>query len=49
MSQFDSMGTQVKEAWGAPKKNPLFFSDLTVSLTQRREMMGASCVKISAQ
>ena len=49
MSQFDPMGTQQKEGWGAQKKNPVFFSDLAVKLIRGTEMMGAPCVKISAQ
>ena len=49
MSQFDHMGIQLKEAWGAQKKNPLFFSDLAVRLIRGTEMMGPPCVKISAQ
>ena len=49
MSQFGHMGIQLKEAWGAQKKNPLFFSDLAVRLICGTKMMGAPCVKISAQ
>ena len=49
MSQFDPMGTQQKEGWGAQKKNPLFFSDLAVRLISGTEMMGPPCVKILAQ
>ena len=49
MSQFDPMGTQQKEGWGAYKKNPVFFSDLAVKLIRGTEMMGPPCVKISAQ
>ena len=49
MSQFGHMGTHLKEGWGAQKKNPLFFSDLALRLICGREMMGAPCVKLSAQ
>ena len=49
MSQFGPMGIQLKEAWGAQKKNAVFFSDLAVRLICDREMMGAPGVKISAQ
>ena len=49
MSQFGLMGIQLKEAWGANKKNPVFFSDLAVRLICGTEIMGAPCVKISAQ